>query len=269
MTQITTPPNTKHSTIRNLTISPSSTAKETPSQPNCPSISHSKVTESVFNNLTSASKISHSTLNHVVVGLMPDGPASARIKHSNLGHSTLTDVASVNHSRVSNSQLATLPSVRATITNSSVSDCERVKRAEIKGSNVRSTELKWAKLDSTRAAKSKLRRAVLKDCDVENCVISRSEFTGMRLRNGVWKHGKLIGRVDGVESEVGAVSLVSFSPCSRVELIVNESSGSQAKDIPSPKKKWEEAERDAFLEGASGESERSSISEDRPPAYEP
>ena len=59
--------------------------------------------------------------------------------------------------------------------------------------------------------RSRLFRATLKECDVEDCVVDRTEFKGMKLRNGVWKSGKLIGCVEG-KDEVVAVSLVGLPP---------------------------------------------------------
>ena len=64
---------------------------------------------------------------------------------------------------------------------------------------------------STRVERSKLRRATLKECDVEDCIILRTEFKGMKLRNGVWKNGRLVGCVEG-KGEVVAVSLVGPFP---------------------------------------------------------
>lgn len=59
--------------------------------------------------------------------------------------------------------------------------------------------------------RSKLRRVALRQCDVDNCVITRTEFTGMRLRNGIWRNGRFVGPVDGMgEVEVVADSLVGF-----------------------------------------------------------
>jgi beta-galactosidase/beta-glucuronidase len=44
-------------------------------------------------------------------------------------------------------------------------------------------------------SKSRVKRAVLTDCEVSECVVIGTEFRGMRLRFGVWKNGRLVGRV--------------------------------------------------------------------------
>ena len=43
--------------------------------------------------------------------------------------------------------------------------------------------------------KSRVKRAVLTDCEVSECVVIGTEFKGMRLRFGVWKNGRLVGKV--------------------------------------------------------------------------
>lgn len=83
--------------------------------------------------------------------------------------------------------------------------------ADIRDSNISSTEVRRCSLISTRVERSKLRRATLKECDVEDCIILRTEFKGMKLRNGVWKNGRLVGCVEG-KGEVVAVSLVGSFP---------------------------------------------------------
>lgn len=221
MALLSTPPNTRRSQINNLTVSSKDTPRAVSSYP---SISHSNVSESAFTNLTSSSRISHSSLDHVEVSLSSQtgtGTSSqchgtrdaTAIKHSSIESSSLTNVGRVNHFKATSSALSNLCSVsRTSIERSSVTGDkdggETIKRADIRDSTLTGTEIRRCKLYSVRAERSKLHRAVLKDCDVVDCVILRTELKGMRLRNGVWKNGRLIGSVGG--GEVTAVSLVGF-----------------------------------------------------------
>lgn len=84
-----------------------------------------------------------------------------------------------------------------------------IERADIKDSAVTATEIRRCNLDAVRVDWSTLRRVALKECDVENCVILRTELKGMRLRDQVWKNGRLVGPVEEA-GEVSAASLVGF-----------------------------------------------------------
>lgn len=243
MALLNTPPNTRRSKITDLTIHNASTSasEKGPVPPTAyPSISHSTIEESTFTNLTSNSKISHSTLKHVDLALTPDShPKDTKIRHSCIISSALTNIASANHLKASDSSLSDLGSVsRVSVRNSSIAgdnsttplattsnttakcgngrtnNCNygtQIKRAEITDSSITATEMWRCKLDSVRVGRSKLRRVALRQCDVDNCVLARTEFTGMRLRNGIWRNGKLVGPVDGMgKRDVVADSLVSF-----------------------------------------------------------
>lgn len=62
-------------------------------------------------------------------------------------------------------------------------------------STVKQSLLWRSKLNHVDMFKSRVKRAVLTDCEVSECVVIGTEFKGMRLRFGVWKHGRLVGRV--------------------------------------------------------------------------
>lgn len=62
-------------------------------------------------------------------------------------------------------------------------------------STVKQSLLWRSKLNHVDMFKSRVKRAVLTDCEVSECVVIGTEFKGMRLRFGVWKHGVLVGRV--------------------------------------------------------------------------
>jgi hypothetical protein len=42
-------------------------------------------------------------------------------------------------------------------------------------------------------------RSSLIDCDVIDCEIYRTNFTGMILENGIWRDGQLVGRTNDKE----------------------------------------------------------------------
>lgn len=56
-------------------------------------------------------------------------------------------------------------------------------------------DLKRSTITGTTILKSQIERASLTDCDVAECVVSRSDFKGMILKYGVWKKGILVGRI--------------------------------------------------------------------------
>ncbi|KAK2776971.1 hypothetical protein FQN53_002437 [Emmonsiellopsis sp. PD_33] len=51
------------------------------------------------------------------------------------------------------------------------------------------------KLRDVRVARSVVRNARVEDCDVEGCEIEGGSFSGLWLRNGVWRGDELVGRV--------------------------------------------------------------------------
>lgn len=238
MALLTSTPNAKHSSITNLTSSPPAPLKDlAPGAPSShPHILHSTIDDCTFTNLTAGSRVSHSTLYAVEIAL-PSRPAAAaaapsssgcrcrlqgsttRIKHSSLRATSLTNVAHAGHVQASDSVLSNLASVsRVSIRRSSITGpaeggrAVAVERAEVRDSALAATEVCRSTLESVRAERSQLRRTVLRDCDVGDCVIERTQLTGMRLRNGAWKNGRLVGSVGvGREVEAEPVSLVRVS----------------------------------------------------------
>jgi beta-galactosidase/beta-glucuronidase len=61
-------------------------------------------------------------------------------------------------------------------------------------------------------SKSRVKRAVLTDCEVSECVVIGTEFRGMRLRFGVWKNGRLVGRVGDGEVVFEEMDVSFLSP---------------------------------------------------------
>jgi uncharacterized protein YjbI with pentapeptide repeats len=89
----------------------------------------------------------------------------------------------------------------AFIKRSAITDSVLQGRASLKRSTLRKavimdqSYLKRCAVTGTTILMSQIDRASLTDCDVAECVISRSDFKGMILKYGVWKNGVLVGRI--------------------------------------------------------------------------
>ncbi|KAG2420261.1 hypothetical protein HFD88_005062 [Aspergillus terreus] len=131
------------------------------------------------------SDISHSTLSHV----------SAR--HSVITNSVLSHVASARHLDAKDSRFEDVLSVRrSTITVSTVTGRSSITRSRVHGSVVADgSSVRRSSLDNVQMASSRVKRSTLRDCDVRNCIIQRTDFKGVVLRNEVWKNGRLVGRI--------------------------------------------------------------------------
>ncbi|RHZ47497.1 uncharacterized protein CDV56_105732, partial [Aspergillus thermomutatus] len=224
-------------------------------------------------NLTPADSIFRSTLDNTTIARTPDATStsiSISIKRSKLHSCTLTN-SSTRRCTLSNTTLLNVPAARSLdASDSSLSNIRRVRRSEIRHSAVsdsavrRSTVvdstvkqgclLRRSKLDHVTACKSRLKRAVLRDCEASECVIIGTEFTGMRLRFGVWKNGRLVGRIG--EGEVVAEEI---------------GEGKKGKDAVPGDAKVERLDYKILQEESESEDESSVSDEEaeRPPPYAP
>jgi uncharacterized protein YjbI with pentapeptide repeats len=84
---------------------------------------------------------------------------------------------------------------RVQVMNSTVTDGSAMARSEARDSVVAESAVYRSTLEKSRVVKSRVKRSRLKDCDITDCVILNTDFTGMVLRNGVWRNGKLVGSV--------------------------------------------------------------------------
>ncbi|KAF7589873.1 hypothetical protein BBP40_003585 [Aspergillus hancockii] len=259
---------TRRSTINNSSVPVAST----------PSISRSTINNCSFSELSSALSISRSDLDTVNIfrKTVPEGssstaipPSSTAICRSTLNYCILAN-AYVRRSRASSCEFIDVSSAksmkahhskfenvgplrRSYVMNSTVMGRSMLNRSKVKGSSVTdASSLRRSDLEDVQLSQSRVKKSVLRDCDVSNCMIIKSDFTGMVLRNGVWKNGKLVGRMG--ENEVVAMTrdgqnLAEFSS----EQIVTQDA-----------KVWADNDPD------SDSSDKESVdSQDLPPPYRP
>jgi uncharacterized protein YjbI with pentapeptide repeats len=107
--------------------------------------------------------------------------SNVRAHRSTARNSELRDLNSFNHNSA---------------TDSVIQDQSYVFRTTLKKSVAReASDLRRSTLVGTAVSNSRIHRATLNDCDVTDCVISATDFKGMILKYGVWKKGKLVGRL--------------------------------------------------------------------------
>ena len=89
---------------------------------------------------------------------------------------------------------------RSEISNSVIRDLSSVRRSTVKTSTIQeTTTLERSTVTGCNISNSHVWRATLNDCEVVESEISRSDFTGMILKYGVWKRGQLVGRIGDKE----------------------------------------------------------------------
>ncbi|EER25242.1 hypothetical protein D8B26_007858 [Coccidioides posadasii str. Silveira] len=190
-----------------------------------PSIERSDVKSCSFTNLSSSTHIRHSKLNDVHV-LSENGRGSyiercdlsrctisdSYIERSRLRDSRASHVGRMDRSTASRSEFVGAQTVeRSSFQDSRVGGQTAVSRSEVKkcslggGSRVQDSVLDRVSLwDSTAD------RVVLKNCDVKDCKMSKTNLSGMVLRYGIWNNGDLVGRTSR-EHEVIATSLEEWN----------------------------------------------------------
>ncbi|KAJ5703142.1 hypothetical protein N7488_010690 [Penicillium malachiteum] len=124
-----------------------------------------------------------------------------RLKRSAFQNCTLSHVRNARWTKASDSHLQNVDSVkRSQIIASMVCDGSSVGHSTVTASNIRNaTTIKRSTVANSSISQSKLWRAKLDNCDVENCLIYRTNFDGMILKHGVWKRGKLVSRIGDKE----------------------------------------------------------------------
>lgn len=105
------------------------------------------------------------------------------VKWSHITDSVLTNILTLKRAKLDSATVSNAVYIRrATITNSTISDAIRIKKATAQNSSLRRVPL--------------LERSTIKNCVVSDCIIYKTDFEGMVLENGIWKGGRLVGRVD-------------------------------------------------------------------------
>ncbi|OGM40197.1 hypothetical protein ABOM_010975 [Aspergillus bombycis] len=203
---------TKKSAISNSNLPSAST----------PSISRSTINHCSFNDLTPADTIHRSELDSVNVfrktfpgssRVTPISPANTTIRRSKISHTVIAN-SYVRRCKLANCELVNVCSAKSldangskfddvrsirghtSVQNSTVTGQSTLNRSKVNGSSVTDEScLRRSHLEDVRVARSRVKRSKLQNCDVRDCVIIKTDFTGMTLRHGVWKNGKLVGRV--------------------------------------------------------------------------
>lgn len=223
------------------------TTLSTPTTTSSPNIIRSTITTCTFQSLSSSDRIHRSDLSTVDLTNLPrpldpkdkdkgkksKKPPAVTITRTEASNSTLTrssarlctlndselvDVPAARSVVAKCSTLRDVPSIRRTTAEKSLVEKSSLARCGLKDTTVSDSVVCRSKLDKVRLLRCRVKRTTLVECDVEDCEIFRTEFKGMRLKNGVWKKGRLIGKVAegeviaiGVHGEVGFS--LSFSLC--------------------------------------------------------
>ncbi|CAI7635645.1 unnamed protein product [Penicillium manginii] len=126
---------------------------------------------------------------------------SSYVKRSTFDDCVLVRVLSASRSTGKKSHFHNVTSVkRSEVNDSTLIEKSSAHRSTIKTSTVRdASTITTSAVTGSTISHSQLRRAKFKDCDVEDCIISRSSFEGMVLKYGVWKRGQLIGKIGDKE----------------------------------------------------------------------
>ncbi|PKY07207.1 hypothetical protein P168DRAFT_287695 [Aspergillus campestris IBT 28561] len=247
-----------------------STTLSTPTTTSSPNITRSTITTCTFQSLSSSDRIHRSDLSTVDLtnppppldpkdkdkakkSKKPPAVTVSRTKASNstltrssarrctLADSELVDVPAARSVVADSSTLRDVPSIRRTSAEKSLVEKSSLARCGVKDSTVSESVVCRSTLDKVRLLRCKVKRTTLVECDVEDCEIFRTEFKGMRLRNGVWKKGRLIGKV--AEGEVIAIGVhgekldipsdIPLATDPKVQAMIKEEPGSTTEEDPS------------------------------------
>ncbi|RAK79074.1 uncharacterized protein BO72DRAFT_51245 [Aspergillus fijiensis CBS 313.89] len=128
---------------------------------------------------------------------------SCTIAHSHLHHCifancTLTNVSSSKFVQADHCTLENVISLRrCTLSDSIIGEWSWMTRCEVRASKIGGgSALRRSTIGDCRVTGSRLKKARLVNCEVEGCVIVNTDLKGMVVKNGVWKNGSLVGRVD-------------------------------------------------------------------------
>ncbi|GKZ72789.1 hypothetical protein AnigIFM60653_011850 [Aspergillus niger] len=175
-----------------------------------PTIARSTLINTTFTDLTPSDTITRSDLRDVTITcsgsrtpttLLRSALASCTVTHSstyrsNLKHTTLTN-ASVSRTEATHTSFGIYAySHRSILTNVILRDRSSVKRSHVKDASLMGGSSLW-RSNVTKcmiADECRVQRCKLVDCDVVCCVLVKTDFEGMVVRNGVWKDGVLVGK---------------------------------------------------------------------------
>ncbi|KAJ5306912.1 hypothetical protein PENANT_c003G03971 [Penicillium antarcticum] len=123
--------------------------------------------------------------------------SDSSVKRCDLNDSVLSNVEYASRSTAKNSNFEHVALLkRSEIADSVLKGRISVNRSTLsKAVIIDQSDLKRCTITGTTIVKSHIDRASLTDCDVIECVVSRSDFRGMILKYGFWKKGVLVGRI--------------------------------------------------------------------------
>lgn len=202
-------PKAKRSTVSDLVVTPDN-------WDSYPTVEYSHIDSCRFEGLNSGTRIERSRFTNVNIN--SDGTAKSRIersilKDSEIRHSSI-ERSEIRGTKMSDAEversrftLATIAGPKARIERSIFDQCDVKGKCKIERSNMKEvlleeTNLENANINSSFVTKSKIERSNITDCDIGDCKIERTNFTGMYLRNGIWKRGDLVGRVDKTQEVI-------------------------------------------------------------------
>ena len=203
---MSTIPKAKRSTFKHLTVNPDD-------WDHYPTVEHSTVTSCHFENLSAATKLDRCTLKDVTLqsregsvnrgnlidrsDLMDCEIIDSRVDRSELRTSTIYD-AHVERSPMKNVRLV---GPRLKVERSQLENCEILGKSVLERSVIKDSLLEEVRLERSIATRSYVTnstfdRSTVEDCDVNDCKLEGTHFVGMILRNGCWKGGDLVKRLD-------------------------------------------------------------------------
>ncbi|PLB50936.1 hypothetical protein P170DRAFT_508997 [Aspergillus steynii IBT 23096] len=177
-----------------------------------PTISRSTIANSSLTSLTTTDTISRSDIRGTIFGNLSDTPPHPRTR---VTRSTITDsqVASsvVRRSTVQRSQLSVATVKRSTvisgdIVQSSLSrstvnggeiDSSTLSRSTAQGAQIKRSQMARSTAVSGVMEDSRLMRGAVRNCEVKECVLVGSSFEGMVVKYGVFRYGRLVGKIRG------------------------------------------------------------------------
>jgi uncharacterized protein YjbI with pentapeptide repeats len=196
-------PKAKRSTISGLVVEPDN-------WDSYPTVEYSHIDSCRFEGLNSNTRFERSRFTNVNIN--SDGTAKSRIERSILKDSEIRH-SSIERSEIRGTKmsdaviersrftLVTVTGPKARIERSIFDQCDikgkcKIERTNMKEVLLEETSMETVNINSSFVTKSRIERSNITDCDIGDCKIERTNFTGMYLRNGIWKRGDLVGRVD-------------------------------------------------------------------------
>ncbi|WEW61224.1 hypothetical protein PRK78_006714 [Emydomyces testavorans] len=215
---MSTVPKASNSNVADLTVTPAGWE-------HYPSIEASYVKGCTFTNLSSTTHISSSHLQNVKLSSEKGGTGnfikSSRIVSCTISDSSISrcdlqdthvsDVRDMERSKAVNTEFAGAELIeRSSFDDSRVADGSTVSRSAVKRSNLAgNSRVERSSLHGVDLYNSWVDRASLTNCDVKDCGITSSTFSGMVLRYGIWNGKDLVGRTSS-EHEPIAISMTEW-----------------------------------------------------------